>query len=65
LLLGIHGASAQELFLTGAIPTATAASALTLRYHVYSDEAAASTLLSTIGSVVTISLAIAIAGQFA
>ena len=65
LLLGIHGASAKELFLTGAIPTATAASALALRYHISSDEAAASTLLSTVGSVVTISLAIIMAGHFA
>ncbi|HEY0802841.1 MAG TPA: AEC family transporter [Steroidobacteraceae bacterium] len=65
LLLGIHGTSAKELFLTGAIPTATAASALALRYHIYSDEAAASTLLSTAGSVVTISLAIFMAEHFA
>ena len=42
LLLGIHGAPARELFLTGAIPTATAASMLALRYRCYSDEAAAS-----------------------
>ena len=65
LMLGIHGASAKELFLTGAIPTATAASALALRYHIYSDEAAASTLLSTVGSVVTISLAIIVAERLA
>ena len=65
LLLRIHGAPAMKLFLTGAIPTATAASALALRYHVYSDEAAASTLLSTVGSVVTISLAIIMAERLA
>ncbi|WP_051386799.1 AEC family transporter [Bradyrhizobium sp. ARR65] len=64
LLLGIQGASAKELFLTGAIPTATTASVLALRYHIYSDEAAASTLLSTVGSVATISIAIIMAEQF-
>jgi malonate transporter len=63
LLLGIHGAPARELFLTGAIPTATAASMLALRYRTYADEAAASTLVSTVGSVVTITLAIILAGR--
>ena len=55
----------MELFLIGAIPTATAASALALRYHVYAYEAAASTLLSTVGSVMTISLAIIMAERLA
>jgi malonate transporter and related proteins len=61
LLLGIHGAPARELFLTGAIPTATAASMLALRYHTYADESAASTLVSTVGAIVTISLPIILA----
>jgi malonate transporter and related proteins len=61
VLLGIHGAAARELFLTGAIPTATAASMLALRYRVYADEAAASTLVGTLASVVTISVAIILA----
>jgi predicted permease len=65
LLLGIHGAPARELVLTGAIPTATAASMLALRYRTYSDEAAASTLISTVGAVVTITLAIIVAGHLA
>jgi predicted permease len=63
LLLGIHGPLAKELFLTGAIPTATAASMLALRYRTYADEAAASTLISTVGSIVTITLAIVLAEQ--
>lgn len=63
LLLGIRGAAAQELFLTGAIPTATAASMLALRYRSYADEAAASTLISTVGCVVTITLAIIVAAK--
>jgi len=61
--LGIHGAAAKELFLTGAIPTATAASMLALRYRAYTDEAAASTLISTVACVVTITIAIIVAGQ--
>jgi malonate transporter and related proteins len=65
LVLGIHGPLAKELFLTGAIPTATAASMLALRYRTYADEAAASTLINTVGSTVTVTLAIALAEQFA
>jgi predicted permease len=65
LLLGIRGPLAKELFLTGAIPTATAASMLALRYRTYADEAAASTLISTVGAIVTIPLAIALAEQLA
>ena len=63
LLLGLHGAPARELFLTGAIPTATAASMLALRYRTYPDEAAASTLVSTVGAVVTMTLAIIVAAH--
>ena len=58
LLLGIHGVCAKELFLTGAIPTATTASTLARRYRIYLDEAAASTLVSTAGAVPTISLVV-------
>jgi malonate transporter and related proteins len=65
LLLGIHGPLAKELFLTGAIPTATAASMLALRYRTYADEAAASTLVSTVGSIVTVTLAIVLAEHLA
>jgi malonate transporter len=63
MLFGIHGAPARELFLTGAIPTATAASMLALRYRTYADEAAASTLVGTVGSIVTITVAIVLAAH--
>jgi malonate transporter and related proteins len=63
VIFGIHGAPARELFLTGAIPTATAASMLALRYRTYADEAAASTLVSTFGSIVTIAIAIVLAAH--
>jgi malonate transporter and related proteins len=63
VIFGIHGAPARELFLTGAIPTATAASMLALRYRTYADEAAASTLVSTFGSIVTITIAIVLAAH--
>jgi malonate transporter len=63
MLFGVHGAPARELFLTGAIPTATAASMLALRYRTYVDEAAASTLVSTAGSIVTITVAIILAAH--
>jgi hypothetical protein len=61
ILFGVHGAPARELFLTGAIPTATAASMLAVRYRAYADEAAASTLVSTLASVATITVAIVLA----
>src|SRR5579859_1229788 len=64
LLLGIHGVSAKELFLTAAIPSATAASMLSLLYRTYADEAAASTLISTVGAVVTVTVAIILAEHF-
>jgi predicted permease len=63
VVFGIHGAPARELFLTGAIPTATAASMLALRYRTYADEAAASTLVGTVGSIVTITAAIILAAH--
>ena len=63
LIFSLHEASARELFLTGAIPTATAASMLSLRYKSYADEAAASTLVSTVGSIVTITIAIILANH--
>jgi len=63
VLFRIHGAPARELFLTGAIPTATAASMLALRYSTYADEAAASTMVSTVGSIVSITAAIVLAAH--
>jgi len=63
VLLGVHGAPARELFLTGAIPTATAASMLSLRYRTYADEAAASTMVGTVGSIATITLAIILSAR--
>lgn len=63
VLLGVHGAPARELFLTGAIPTATAASMFALRYRAYAEEAAASTLVGTLASVATITVAIVLAAR--
>jgi malonate transporter and related proteins len=62
-LLSVRGIAGRELFLTGAIPTATAASMLALRYRSYADEAAASTLVGTVASVGTIAVAIVIASH--
>ncbi|CAB3767153.1 AEC family transporter [Paraburkholderia humisilvae] len=62
-LFGLHGAPGRELFLTGAIPTATAVSMLALRYRVYADEAAASTLVGTLLSVATITVAIVLSAR--
>ena len=64
LLLSIHGAPARKLFRTGAILTATAASLLALRCREHTCESAASTLVSTVGSIATISLAIILAEHF-
>lgn len=47
LALGIKGTLAHELILTGAVPTATAASMFALRYKSYTREASSTILVST------------------
>jgi predicted permease len=59
LALGIKSDAGKELVLTGAIPSATAVSMFAVKYGVYTERTSASTLISTVLSVVTISLTIA------
>jgi predicted permease len=59
LALGIKNNAGKELILTGAIPSATAVSMFAVKYGVYTARTSASTLISTVLSVVTISLTIA------
>ncbi|MBV8587675.1 MAG: AEC family transporter [Verrucomicrobia bacterium] len=59
LALGIKNNAGKELILTGAIPSATAVSMFAVKYGIYTARASASTLISTVLSVVTISLTIA------
>ncbi len=57
---GIKGNAGKELILTGAIPSATAVSMFAVKYGVYTERTSASTLISTVLSVVTIGLTIAL-----
>jgi malonate transporter len=56
LAFGIKGNSGKELILTGAIPSATAVSMFAVKYGLYTERTSATTLISTVLSVVTIGL---------
>jgi malonate transporter and related proteins len=60
LAFGIKGNSGKELILTGAIPSATAVSMFAVKYGLYTERTSATTLISTVLSVVTIGLTIAL-----
>jgi predicted permease len=53
LLLGVSGAPAHELIITGAVPTATAASMFALKNKTYTGNATATILLSTLLGILT------------
>jgi len=64
LVFAVQGTMSPQLLLIGSIPTATAVSMIALRFNVYYEQAAATTFISTVGAIVTISIAIAIASSF-
>jgi malonate transporter len=55
---------AKEVFLTGVLPTATAASVLAQKYDTYVDQAAGTTVASTFFSIITIAAGLAIVQTF-
>ncbi|MFC0267448.1 hypothetical protein [Kushneria aurantia] len=61
-LLGLRGDLWKAAFLIGVLPSATAVPTLALNSGIYSDEAAATVLVSTLFAIVTISAGIAVAG---
>jgi malonate transporter and related proteins len=60
LAFGTKGNSGKGLILTGAIPSATAVSMFAVKYGLYTERTSATTLISTVLSVVTIGLTIAL-----
>jgi malonate transporter and related proteins len=59
MLFGLTGSLAHQVIITGAVPTATAASMFALRNKIYTAEAAGTILLSTLLGIVTETLLIA------
>jgi malonate transporter and related proteins len=60
LAFGIEGNFGRELILTGAIPSATVVSMFAVKYRLYTERTSATTPISTVLSVVTIGLTIAL-----
>lgn len=60
LLLGITGLEQHEMILLGALPTAPITAMFAVRYKVYAEESGATILFSTICSIVTLGLVIAL-----
>jgi predicted permease len=58
-LFGLVGGPAQQVIITGAVPTATAASMFALRNNTYTADATATILLSTLVGIVTEGMLIA------
>ncbi|HVJ54206.1 MAG TPA: AEC family transporter [Aliidongia sp.] len=64
LALKLEPTLAKEVFLTGVLPSATAASVLAQRYDAYVEQAAGTTAASTFFSIITIAGGLAIAATF-
>ncbi|AZY48266.1 AEC family transporter [Bordetella avium] len=64
LALGLKGDLLISAFLIGVLPTATAVPALAVTNQAYMDDAASTVLLSTLFSLVSITVGIAVAAQF-
>ena len=59
LLLAVRGQTGGEMIILGALPTATIAPMLALRYNAYTAESSATVLLGTALSVLTLAVVIA------
>jgi predicted permease len=62
LVLGVTGVSQREMILLGALPTASMTAMFAVQYDVYVAESDATILLSTILSLVTLGVCIALTG---
>lgn len=60
LALGLEGDLLKSAFIIGVLPTATATPALAVANNVYTEEAASTVLLSTVVSLVTMAIGIAV-----
>jgi malonate transporter and related proteins len=61
LALGVTGATRREMILLGALPTASMTAMFAVQYEVYAEESDATIVLSTVLSVGTLGIAIALA----
>jgi hypothetical protein len=62
LLLGVTQANRREMILLGALPTASMTAMFAVQYKVYAEESDATIVLSTVLSIATLGLVIALAG---
>jgi predicted permease len=65
ILLGVTGAHQREMILLGALPTASMTAMFAVKYNVYKDESDATILLSTVLSIATLGVVIALTGSMA
>jgi malonate transporter and related proteins len=62
VLLGVTGVYRREMILLGALPTASMTAMFAVQYDVYVAESDATILLSTIISIATLGIFIAVTG---
>jgi malonate transporter len=60
LLLGVTGVHRREMILLGALPTASMTAMFAVQYKVYTDESDATILLSTVLSIASLGVVIAL-----
>jgi hypothetical protein len=65
ILLGVTGMHRREMILLGALPTASMTAMFAVEYNVYKEESDATILLSTVLSIVTLGIAIALTSSMA
>ena len=65
ILLGVTGVHRREMILLGALPTASMTAMFAVQYNVYQEESDATILISTILSIATLGVAIALTRSMA
>jgi predicted permease len=65
ILLGVTGMHRREMILLGALPTGSMTAMFAVEYNVYKEESDATILLSTVLSIVTLGIAIALTSSMA
>lgn len=65
ILLGVTGVHRREMILLGALPTASMTAMFAVQYNVYKEESDATILLSTVLSVATLGIVIALTRSMA
>jgi hypothetical protein len=62
ILLGVTALHRREMILLGALPTASMTAMFAVQYKVYAEESDATILLSTVLSIATLGVVIALTG---